>query len=194
MRMTDRITALKEKLCILPRAPPKGLADDGEIVCFINGEEIVEDFKMLGFPTCMIKWTDLDHLKPLFQKSRRAQHIERELDKLVGGKAPDSAIKAVMARRLREKGNRWPGKEKGKWRNPRNKALQWLWLHPDLVKAAEEGQQQMLSIALMLQPGKSLRRSINAPDRKMLSINSPAIRLQLRMDPLSVHLPAGTLS
>jgi hypothetical protein len=43
--MTDRITALKEKLCILPRALAKELADGGEIVCSVSGEEIVEDFK-----------------------------------------------------------------------------------------------------------------------------------------------------
>jgi hypothetical protein len=108
--MNDRITALKEKLRVLPRAAPKELANDGDIVHSVN-EEVVEDLEMLGFSTCRIKRTDLDYLKPPFLKSRRTQHIERELDKLVGENSSDPALKAVTARLLREKENRWPRKE-----------------------------------------------------------------------------------
>lgn len=138
MRTSERITTLREKLGILPRAFAKQIADDGEVIRSGDPKEIVEDFTMLEFSTYRIKRTDLDHKRAPFQKSRRAQHMERGIDTLVNKPFPVSAIKAVIVRLLRHRENNWPGKEVDKWRILRNKALQWLWLNPDSVKAVEK--------------------------------------------------------
>ncbi|MCJ1380928.1 hypothetical protein MMC17_004037 [Xylographa soralifera] len=142
MNQTEGIRDLAKKLRRQPNEMVETLADGDTFQKEIQEGLVIEDFKMLGYVTQRVKFTNVNYMaKSPSPKAYRncsfKKLVDRKIDAAIGPSHSFEVERRVMVDIYMEKNEKIPGRTTKKWDTLNVLAQERLYLSKDLVKKVE---------------------------------------------------------